>query len=61
MIYNGNKLLQTDARKVAANLVLPQRQDPLVDQLRDLHILATRFGMCDAADFIHKHAYPESR
>lgn len=31
---------------------LPQRQDSLADQLHDLHIVATRLGMYDAADWL---------
>lgn len=33
---------------------LPQRQDSLSDQLRDLHMLAARYGMYDAADWLWK-------
>jgi hypothetical protein len=32
----------------------PQRQDSLNDQLRDLHRLAARLGMYDAADWLWK-------
>ncbi len=32
----------------------PQRQDSLSAQLRDLHILAARVGMYDAADWLWK-------
>lgn len=32
----------------------PQRQDSLADQLRDLHHLAARVGMYDAADWLWK-------
>lgn len=32
-----------------------QRQDALNDQLRDLHIVAARLGMYDAADWPWKH------
>ena len=31
---------------------LPQRQDSLTEQLEDLYIIANKFGMYDAADFI---------
>jgi hypothetical protein len=31
---------------------LPQRQDSLLDQLRDLQAVANRLGMYDAADFL---------
>ena len=33
---------------------LPQRQDSLTDQLTDLVIVANKFGMYDAADYL-KH------
>jgi hypothetical protein len=32
----------------------PQRQDSLADQLRDLHRIAARYGMYDAADWLWK-------
>jgi len=31
-----------------------QRQDSLRDQLKDLHIMAARLGMYDAADWLWK-------
>jgi hypothetical protein len=34
----------------------PQRQDSLTDQLIDLHIVATKLGMYDAADWMWKNA-----
>lgn len=34
----------------------PQRQDAVTDQLKDLHIVAARLGMHDAADWLWKHA-----
>lgn len=30
----------------------PQRQDSLVDQIRDLYIVAVKLGFYDAADYI---------
>lgn len=33
---------------------LPQRQDALADQLRDLATVADRMGLYDAADFLRK-------
>lgn len=30
----------------------PQRQDSLVEQLRDLHVIANKFGFYDAADYL---------
>jgi hypothetical protein len=32
-----------------------QRQDSLCDQLRDLRIIANKFGLYDAADFLKGH------
>jgi hypothetical protein len=32
----------------------PQRQDSLAAQLRDLHVVAARLGMYDAADWLWK-------
>lgn len=39
----------------------PQRQDSLEDQLTDLHILATRYGMYDAADWLWKVMHTPER
>lgn len=39
----------------------PQRQDSLADQLRDVRILANRYGCYDAADWIGRQlgdSYP---
>lgn len=36
----------------------PQRQDSLIDQLRDLHIIAARIGAYDAADWLWKQIKP---
>lgn len=33
----------------------PPRQDSLKDQLADLHTVASRLGMYDAADWLWKH------
>lgn len=33
----------------------PQRQDSVMDQLKDLAFVADRLGMYDAADFIRRH------
>jgi len=40
---------KTELDKVEA---CPQRQDSLNDQLRDLRVIANRFGFYDAADFL---------
>lgn len=37
----------------------PQRQDSLAEQLKDLHILAARYGMYDAADWLWKVAFED--
>lgn len=39
----------------------PQRQDSLTDQLRDLHRVAARLGMYDAADWLWKEAIDRDR
>lgn len=33
----------------------PQRQDSVVDQLKDLYTIANRFGFYDVADYIRKY------
>lgn len=33
-------------------------QESLLDQLRKLYVLANKAGLYDAADFIHKFAFP---
>lgn len=38
---------------------LPQRQDSLDDQLRDVIVLATHAGCYDAADLIRRQFFPE--
>lgn len=37
-------------------LQLPQRQDALIEQLRDLAPVAERYGMYDAADWLRRVA-----
>lgn len=34
--------------------VCPQRQDSVTDQLKDLIVIANKFGLYDAADYIRK-------
>ena len=38
-----------------------QRQDSLTDQVRDLHRIAARLGMYDAADFLWKSVLDPNR
>jgi hypothetical protein len=33
----------------------PQRQDGMLEQLKDLHAFANKLGFYDAADFIKQH------
>ncbi len=45
--------MRENLKKVIESLPkLPQRQDALEDQLRDLTEVANRLGMYDAADFL---------
>jgi hypothetical protein len=39
----------------------PQRQDSLLDQLRDLHVVAAYLGCYDAADWLWKRIREELR
>ena len=34
---------------------LPQRQDSLTDQMKDLYNVANKFGLYDAADYIRRN------
>lgn len=38
---------------------LPQRQDGVVDQMKDLYQVANHFGCYDAADYIRKNFIEE--
>lgn len=44
-----NRTQQVELDKV---LQCPQRQDSLIDQLADLRIIANKFGLYDAADYL---------
>jgi len=50
--YSDNTSLRFDARRVSNGLACPQRQDSLDDQIKDLRVLATRFGLYDAGDWL---------
>lgn len=52
----GTRMPTPRYRKVLQSIErLPQRQDSLNDQLRDLRVIANHFGLYDAADFIRLH------
>jgi hypothetical protein len=48
----GGICLQIDADRVSRGVAANQSQESLDNQLRDLHVLATRFGLYDAADWL---------
>lgn len=52
MRYPGGARLSLDARRVAGGVAADQSQESLDDQLRDMHVLATRFGLYDAAEWL---------
>lgn len=52
MKYTHLKILRDDADLVAEAHSIPVRQDSLDDQLRDLRVLASIFGLYDAADWL---------
>lgn len=54
MRYESQGDIVLDARIVARAGVVPQSQESLVDQLRDLISLANRFGLYDAADYLRR-------
>ena len=53
MRYNECGRLREDAQRVSNGVAANQSQESLDEQLRDLHTLANRFGLYDAADWIH--------
>lgn len=52
MRYNEGERLRSDAERVSNGVAANQSQESLDDQLRDLHVLATRFGLYDAGDWL---------
>lgn len=53
MRYQDHERLRNDAERVSKGVAANQSQESLEDQLEDLRLLATRFGLYDAADFIY--------
>ena len=52
-IVSGMRL-RTHARRVADAHLAPQSQESLDDQLKDLAVLANRFGLYDAHDWLER-------
>lgn len=52
MRYSNGERLRNDARRVSNGVAADQSQENMDDQLKDLHVLATRFGLYDAADWL---------
>ena len=64
MRYNDGSRLRDDAQRVSNGVAANQSQEGLDEQLKDLHVLATRFGLYDAADWVkdllgHRDRYVE--
>lgn len=64
MKYNEGSRLRDDAKRVAHGVAANQSQESLDDQLKDVLVLATRFGLYDAADWLkdlvgHRDRYVE--
>jgi hypothetical protein len=49
---SGSAQLRDDAVRVSQGVAANQSQESLDDQLKDMHVLATRFGLYDAADWL---------
>ena len=56
MKYESHYALRDDARSVSKGVFIPQSQESLEDQLRDLRDLANHFGLYDAADYLRGHS-----
>lgn len=54
MHYDDTPTLRRDAAVVQRDGFVPQRQDSLTDQLADLCVLARRFGLYDADDWVQR-------
>jgi hypothetical protein len=52
MRYDEGRTLRLDAERVSNGVAANQSQESLDDQLKDLHVLATRFGLYDAGDWL---------
>lgn len=52
MRYGEGHRLRFDARRVAGGVAADQSQESLSEQIKDAHVLATRFGLYDAADWL---------
>lgn len=52
MRYDTLAVLGQDAERVSNGVAANQSQESLDDQLKDLHVLATRFGLYDAGDWL---------
>lgn len=48
----GSSRLRFDAQRVRDGVAADQSQESLDDQLKDMYVLATRFGLYDAADWL---------
>lgn len=53
MRYAEGDRLRFDAKRVAGGVAADQSQESLSDQIKDVHVLATRFGLYDAADWLN--------
>ena len=54
MRHNQNIRLRDDAQRVSYGVAANQSQEVLDEQLKDMHVLATRFGLYDAADWLQE-------
>lgn len=61
MRYNSGLRLRADASRVSEGVAANQSQESLNDQLKDMHVLATRFGLYDAADWLKASALHRER
>lgn len=52
MRYAEGHRLRFDAKRVSDGVAADQSQESLSEQIRDMQVLATRFGLYDAADWL---------
>lgn len=52
MRYNEGSRLRSDAERVSNGVAANQSRESLDDQLQDLRVLAVRFGLYDAGDWL---------